>query len=87
MLPSRNSTTDTDSIRLKVNSVLEPERKSALGQFMTPSAIAEFMASLFDDPVGPADVLDAGAGIGSLTVAAVRRLQNVGSVDAWEPTY
>jgi adenine-specific DNA-methyltransferase len=75
---------DSDAIRMKVNAALEPGRKSALGQFMTPSLIAQFMASLFDDPVRPPTVLDAGAGIGSLTIAAVPRLGNVTSVDAWE---
>jgi adenine-specific DNA-methyltransferase len=75
---------DSDAIRMKVNAALEPGRKNALGQFMTPSAIARFMASLFDDPALPSTVLDAGAGIGSLTIAAVPRLGNVKSVDAWE---
>ncbi len=51
---------------------------------MTPSVIAQFMATMFDDPVRPASLLDAGAGIGSLTVAAVRRLGQVDSVDVWE---
>ncbi len=75
---------DADSIRLKVNGTLEPGRKSALAQFMTPSVIADFMAGLFDPPGSSAALMDAGAGIGSLTIAAVRRLGNVGSVDAWE---
>lgn len=75
---------DSDAIRLKVNAALEPGRKSALGQFMTPSVIAEFMANLFDVTMRPASVLDAGAGIGSLTIAAVPALGNVASVDAWE---
>jgi adenine-specific DNA-methyltransferase len=75
---------DTDAIRLKVIGALEPDRKSTLGQFMTPSVIADFMASLFDVPRSPASLMDSGAGIGSLTIAAVRRLGNVESVDAWE---
>ncbi len=75
---------DSDALRKKVNAALEPGRKSALGQFMTPSVIAQFMASLFDDPIGPATVLDAGAGIGSLSIAAVQRLGKIASVDAWE---
>jgi len=75
---------DSDAIRTKVNGELEPDRKSALGQFMTPAIIAKFMATLFDDPVRPAALLDAGAGIGSLTIAAVPRLGNVASVDVWE---
>jgi Predicted RNA methylase len=75
---------NTDAIRLKVNGALEPDRKSSLGQFMTPSGIAEFMASLFDPPHSPASLMDAGAGIGSLTIAAVRRLGPVELVEAWE---
>jgi adenine-specific DNA-methyltransferase len=73
-----------DAIRLKVNGDLKPDRKIDLGQFMTPSVIADFMASLFDTSHSPASVMDAGAGIGSLTIAAVRRLGSVESVDAWE---
>ncbi|MGP8176188.1 MAG: Eco57I restriction-modification methylase domain-containing protein [Terracidiphilus sp.] len=75
---------DTDAIRLKVNGALEPDRKIALGQFMTPSVIADFMASLFSPSISPACLMDAGAGIGSLTIAAARRLANLESVDAWE---
>jgi adenine-specific DNA-methyltransferase len=75
---------ETDAIRLKVNGALEADRKSALGQFMTPSVIADFMASLFDTPRPPVALMDAGAGIGSLTIAALRRLGKVESVDAWE---
>jgi tRNA1(Val) A37 N6-methylase TrmN6 len=49
-------------------------RKSALGQFMTPAAIARFMASMFP----PSDVpvcrlLDAGAGTGSLSSSFLDR--------------
>jgi adenine-specific DNA-methyltransferase len=75
---------DSDAIRMKVNAALEPGRKSALGQFMTPAVIAQFMASLFDDSVQPATLLDAGAGIGFLTIAAVPKLGTGASVDVWE---
>jgi len=51
---------------------------------MTPSVIADFMASLFDIPRSPVSLMDAGAGIGSLAIAAVRRLGNVEWLDAWE---
>ena len=85
MIPGRIvSVPDSDTSRLSVNSLLEPDRKTALGQFMTPSVIAEFMASLFDSPLRPAVLLDAGAGIGSLTIAAVQKLARVASVDVWE---
>jgi hypothetical protein len=49
---------------------LDPNRKSALGQFMTPSSIATFMAELFTSWNRlEVQLLDAGAGVGSLTAA------------------
>jgi tRNA1(Val) A37 N6-methylase TrmN6 len=46
------------------------QRKSQLGQFMTPRSIAEFMASLFDFRSDQTvHLLDAGAGQGALTTA------------------
>jgi adenine-specific DNA-methyltransferase len=81
---SLNECPDTDAVRLRVKSLLEPSQKSSLGQFMTPSVTAEFMASLLDPIDSSMDLLDAGAGIGSLTAAAVHRLGSVNSVDAWE---
>ena len=48
------------------------KRKSELGQFMTPSVIATFMAGMFDSMRNKEiRLLDAGAGIGSLTAAFV----------------
>lgn len=45
------------------------------GQYMTPSLIADFMASLFDlDGALEVRLLDAGAGIGSLTATFFERL-------------
>lgn len=50
------------------------KHKSALGQFMTPSVIARFMAKMFT-PMKQKKIrlLDAGAGIGSLTAAFTER--------------
>lgn len=49
------------------------ERKAQLGQFFTPVAIAEFMAGLFAPGTEDAcHLLDAGAGIGSLSDAFLR---------------
>ena len=76
--------TAVDSLRLEANAKLDPRRKGELGQFMTPSRIAEFMASLFDASNTPAKLLDCGAGIGSLTVSAVRRLKNIALAELWE---
>ncbi len=65
-------TEQVDCRRLATNGRLDPKRKSAYGQFMTARPVAQFMASLFDkDRVGPVRLLDAGAGVGSLTAAFV----------------
>ncbi len=42
-----------------------------MGQFFTPPSVARFMASLFGEPGGEIRLLDAGAGVGSLTAAFV----------------
>lgn len=63
-----------DSIRLDVSAKMDRARRSALGQFMTPSRVADFMAGLFPPPTNPAiRLLDAGAGIGSLAAAFLER--------------
>lgn len=51
-------------------------RKSALGQFLTPAATADLMASMFTANREHVRVLDAGAGAGALTQALVHRLCN-----------
>ncbi len=54
--------------------MISPERKSEFGQFMTPSGIASFMAAMFTELSGKeVRLLDAGAGMGSLTVAFLER--------------
>lgn len=53
---------------------LTRQRKSALGQFLTPEPVAELMASLFDARWNELQLLDAGAGAGALTAALVQRL-------------
>ncbi|MES2740136.1 MAG: Eco57I restriction-modification methylase domain-containing protein [Pseudomonadota bacterium] len=72
-----------DELRQEANAKLNPKTKTALGQFMTPSRIAEFMAGLFTNHGEGARLLDAGAGIGSLTVAASKVL-TLSEIDAWE---
>ncbi len=73
-----------DNIRLEANAKLNPNNKSKLGQFMTPSIIAEFMSKFFDETTAPVNLLDCGAGIGSLTISALKHLKNVNSVEQWE---
>lgn len=75
----------TDAARLGVGSSHTATRKAELGQFMTPAAIATFMASLFSTPTRPIYLLDAGAGAGSLTGAFLDRFQgSTTSIKAWE---
>ena len=62
-----------DQVRLAANRQLNPVRKAALGQFMTPESVANFMAGLFSNRAGAVRLLDAGAGVGSLTVAFLNR--------------
>jgi len=49
-------------------------RQGELGQFLTPSPVADFMASLFGPLPNVVRLLDAGAGAGALTAALVSRL-------------
>ncbi len=65
----------TDYYRLDAASKLDPKKRSALGQFMTPIPIARFMASLFNELSGnKISLLDAGAGVGSLSAAFVEEM-------------
>jgi len=79
------NSTVLDEIRREASRQLDPERRSALGQFMTPSAIAHFMAGLFSPASGPMRLLDAGAGVGSLTAAFIDGHPGTAiRVEAWE---
>lgn len=63
-----------EQTRLKVSKNTEAERKSQLGQFFTPARTAQFMASLFTSKtIRDCRLLDAGAGIGSLSSAFLER--------------
>lgn len=63
----------TDFYRMDVSRKLDPKTRGAKGQFMTPAPIASFMASLFEKISGNISLLDAGAGVGSLTAAFIDR--------------
>lgn len=64
-----------EHLRRKAGREADPERKGALGQFMTPLPVARFMAAMFDRwDLPEIRLLDAGAGVGSLTAALL---------DAW----
>ncbi|TAE47115.1 MAG: SAM-dependent methyltransferase [Bacteroidetes bacterium] len=62
--------------RREVARKLRPDTRSTLGQFMTPQTIADFMASLFGLTIHSAEaqILDAGAGVGSLSIALLNRI-------------
>lgn len=60
-----------DFFRLDAGRRLDAARRSQLGQFFTPPPVASFMASLFEARRPHLRLLDAGAGVGSLTAAFV----------------
>jgi len=60
-----------DETRLRLSPTLDAKRRSQLGQFMTPTPVATFMASMFDQLPENIRLLDAGAGVGALTAAFV----------------
>lgn len=67
----------SETLRLTVASETNRTHKSNLGQFMTPAATAEFMASLLDLSSPQISLVDPGAGLGALTCAVVDRWQKV----------
>ncbi|MBI3902059.1 MAG: Eco57I restriction-modification methylase domain-containing protein [Nitrosomonadales bacterium] len=75
-----------DQVRREASNLLDTQRRSELGQYMTSSTIAAFMASLFSCN-GQARLLDAGAGVGSLTSAFLDKALHEGmsvDVETWE---
>ncbi|MEZ6016519.1 MAG: Eco57I restriction-modification methylase domain-containing protein [Planctomycetota bacterium] len=70
-LPSNALLADADTTRERANSALDEATRASLGQFMTPGVVASFMASMFRDLGPEVRLLDAGAGVGSLTAAVV----------------
>ncbi|MBI3946049.1 MAG: Eco57I restriction-modification methylase domain-containing protein [Armatimonadetes bacterium] len=63
-----------DRIRSESSRTLNPTRKAAMGQFFTPVPVARLMASMLECRAREVRILDAGAGIGSLTAACVAEL-------------
>ena len=63
-----------EQVRMEASAKLDQKRRGELGQFMTPSSIARFMADLFlPNPLNSAYLLDPGAGVGSLSAAFLDR--------------
>lgn len=72
-------------MRLQVSKNTKNETKSQIGQYLTPSSIANFMSSLFKPTESDICLLDPGAGIGSLSFAASQNIGAIsGSIDTWE---
>lgn len=69
---------DVEARRRRCGDELDPDRRAELGQYFTPSPLADFMANLFDVSAGPARLLDPGAGVGSLSAAVAARWQRDG---------
>jgi adenine-specific DNA-methyltransferase len=65
-----------DCFRLDANRKIDPSTRSKFGQYMTNAPVANFMASLFVNMSGKIRLLDAGAGVGSLTAAFVQEACN-----------
>lgn len=63
-----------DSVRREVAPRIAQKHKAEFGQFMTPSRVARFMASLFPpSALKTCHLLDAGAGMGALSCAFLDR--------------
>lgn len=62
-----------EQARVRVSRTTDARKKSRLGQFLTPEATATFMAGLFPPGEDDCRLLDAGAGIGSLSAAFLNR--------------
>lgn len=64
----------TDLYRAEAFGKLDPVRRTEMGQFLTPSSVSRLMASMFAERPAALNVLDAGAGVGSLSAALVAEL-------------
>ncbi len=60
-----------DLYRVAAVRQLAPQHRAEMGQYPTPPAIARFMAAMFTEPPQTVRLLDAGAGVGTLTAAFV----------------
>lgn len=76
----------TASIQQGTIRLPDSQHRADLGQYFTPSSVAEFMAKLFSYPA-QAKLLDAGAGVGALTTAFFEQALQQGTqvnADVWE---
>lgn len=77
-----------DAVRRTVALGIAQKHKAEFGQFLTPSSVARFMASLFpESTIRTCRLLDAGAGVGALSCAFLDRWMAGGfGFDAVEAT-
>lgn len=81
---------EVEQARLRLSRDTDAKKKSRFGQFLTPERTATFMAGLFPPGEGVCSLLDAGAGIGSLSAAFLERWRSGGlrfqrvEIDAFE---
>ncbi len=68
-----------DFFRIDASSKLVPVRRAELGQFLTTAPVARLMAGMFERRPREVRLLDAGAGVGSLTAAFVE------AAISWDP--
>ncbi len=64
-------TEQVDLYRVDATRRLDPTQRAQFGQFLTPSNTAVLMASMFGLNAPSLHLLDAGAGVGSLSAAFV----------------
>ena len=69
-----------EDIRQQAALKLDQAKRSEQGQYMTPAPTAELLASMFENLSGDVSLLDAGAGVGSLTAAFLQRVVQEGNV-------
>jgi adenine-specific DNA-methyltransferase len=63
-----------DVNRLEANGKLDQKLRGKLGQFMSSSSVSKLLADMFESLDGEHRLLDAGAGVGSLTAAFVDKV-------------
>lgn len=71
VLTGTTASDQADHVRLAISPNLDIDRRSKLGQFLTPAPTAQRMAEMFGPMPRQVRLLDAGAGIGALTAAFV----------------
>ena len=73
-MPKMHALALADQLRVDPATAFDRTARNKLGQFMTPAPIASFMAGLFGPLPSNIRLLDAGAGLGSLTAAFVHEV-------------